>query len=188
MLILKKNGTLFLAFILLIFINSCLRKEIKLSNRSFYYKGKLKISIKNNREKQNFKLIVRMNNNSGRIIVLNPLNIAVFKIIVKNKNALILNFKKKVFWKGNFSKMVIKLFNLDLSYADFFNLIVNRKQLNVKNYDIKINAGFISIVDKKFNYLIRIKIIKLFKNYSTLVLNVNLKDYKSVDFEEIFVR
>jgi len=173
--------------IMLIFFSMCSKNPINLNKKfSYFYKGKLKVYVKTEKKTENFKALVKLSPNKARILVLNPLNIVVFKIIVNGKESILINLKKRSYWSGEFYEIIKRVFNMKLKYNNFFDLIVFKRNIIKSDFYTKIIKNKIDLYDNNDLLLMSVKIIRLKKVYSSLVTNVNLNFYNKTELNDLF--
>ncbi len=172
---------------ILVFFSMCSKAPINLNEKlSYFFKGKLKVYVKVEKKTENFRALVKLSSKKARILVLNPLNNVIFKIIVNGRESILINLKKRLYWSGEFYEIIKKLFNMKLGYKKFFNLIVFKKNIKERDFYTKIIKNKIILYDNNDLLLMSVKIIRLKKVYSTLITKVNLKSYKKTELNELF--
>ena len=57
------------------------------------------------------------------MLFLSPLNQVYGQLFIENEKALLINSKKKMFWRGRFKTLIQKIWALDFDYAEFKELI-----------------------------------------------------------------
>ena len=127
----KKN---FLSFVLVcaflwpILDCSRLRYDVIPDADAVYHALNLKVNVKveneNSRQRQNFKIVLKYDESMDKMLFLSPLNQVYGQLFIKDERVLLINTKKKRYWKGRFKRLIKEIWALDFDYAEFKALIL----------------------------------------------------------------
>ncbi|MCP5102579.1 MAG: outer membrane lipoprotein LolB [bacterium] len=115
------------------------------------------------RRRQNFKIVLKYDDHKDKMLFLSPLNQVYGRLFIEDERALLINSKKKRYWKGRFKTLIREIWALDFSYAQFKELIlegaVSQKELKEKGLKISLEREEKS--DKPKRVLIEFKNVKI---------------------------
>ena len=128
---LKKNllfFVLFCAFLWPMMNCSRLRYDVIPDADAVYHALNLKVNVKveneNSRQRQNFKIVLKYDENMDKMLFLSPLNQVYGQLFIKNERVVLINTKKKRYWKGRFKRLIKEIWALDFDYSEFRALIL----------------------------------------------------------------
>ncbi len=126
-----KITALFLgAFSLLIPGCSRLKYDIIPDANATYYTITLGVNISilpgggKSRQKQSFKILLKYDAARDKMLFLSPLNQIYGQLFIENEKVLLINSKKKRYWRGRFKTLINEIWALDFTYAEFKELIM----------------------------------------------------------------
>jgi len=140
----KKITANCIVFILL-FLPSCsqLKYDVIPHQSAVYHSLRIKVNAKNtvSNQKQNFKILLKYDDSRDKMFFLSPLNQVYGLLLLEGEKALLINTKKKKYWKGNFRTLLQEIWKLDFDYREFKQLMVDGKvpEDKIKKQDIEIS-------------------------------------------------
>ncbi|MCK4764192.1 MAG: hypothetical protein KAW12_18475 [Candidatus Aminicenantes bacterium] len=93
----------------------------------FYYSLKIKVNLKvlDSGRKQGMKILLKFSGSKARMLFLGPpLNKIYAKLIVDGEAALLINHRKKKYWRGNFKTLLQEMWDIDFAYREFKKLLL----------------------------------------------------------------
>ncbi|MBN1196684.1 MAG: DUF4292 domain-containing protein [Candidatus Aminicenantes bacterium] len=78
------------------------------------------------KERQKGRLVLDVDGWRARILFLNPLNRVVMDLYMENDRATLVNRGRKRYWRGDFSELIRRMWQLHLSFADLRRLLFNK--------------------------------------------------------------
>lgn len=130
---------------ILVFLPFCsqLKYDVIPHQSAVYHSLRIKVNAKNtsSSEKQNFKILLKYDDSRDKMFFLSPLNQVYGLLLLEGEKAVLINTKKKKYWKGNFRSLLQEIWNLDFDYREFKQLIVEGKvpEDKIKKQGIKIS-------------------------------------------------
>ncbi len=107
---------------------SRLKYDVLPDANAVYHSVTIKVNVKVNtnppRKRQNFKIVLKYDDSRDKMLFLSPLNQVYGQLFIKNETALLINTKKKKYWKGDFNRLIDEIWALDFTYAQFKELIL----------------------------------------------------------------
>lgn len=94
---------------------------------NFYYSLKIKVNLEllDSGRKQGIKILLKFSGCKARMLFLGPpLNKIYAKMIVDGESALLINHKKKKYWRGNFKTLLREMWDMDFNYREFKELLL----------------------------------------------------------------
>lgn len=146
-----KNHDFFLklpaaAVCVLLLFSSCARLPVDVipSGDSVYHSLTLRVNIKTagSRRRQNFKMVLKHDDRQDKMLFLSPLNQVYGLLYIDDENALLVNTKKKRYWRGAFRQLIRELWDLDLTYAQFKALVVDGRTPPEETGKKKLHVSF----------------------------------------------
>jgi len=120
----------FIVFILA-FLPFCsrLKYDVIPHQSAVYHSLRIKVNAKNTSgsEKQNFKILLKYDDSRDKMFFLSPLNQVYGLLLLEGERAVLINTKKKKYWKGNFRSLLQEIWKLDFDYREFKQLMVDGK-------------------------------------------------------------
>jgi len=185
-----------LSFLLIIGFISCSTYKYKITpeNNDIHRLIRLKINYKDSKNKYSGKVIVLKQNNNKKIFILNPLGRVHFKLILNGNITTAIYVKKKKYWTGTFKKFIQKLWSINLSFDEFYSIIISGKisdKLKDKSINIKINSRDDNktpktIVFTRDNTYLKFKVLKNQEKSGKIDFHINKKLIKKVSLRELF--
>jgi hypothetical protein len=121
------NSIVFILF----FLPFCsqLKYDVIPHQSAVYHSLRIKVNAKNtvSSQKQNFKILLKYDDSRDKMFFLSPLNQVYGLLLLEGEKAVLINIKKKKYWKGNFSFLLQEIWNLDFDYREFKQLMVDGK-------------------------------------------------------------
>lgn len=115
--------------ILLILYSGCrgVKYDIEPDETKEYNALTLKVNVKYKQERQreNFKILMKYDNAQDKMLFLSPVNTIHGILVMDGEEAVLVNNKKKKYWKGPFVELIAELWGIRFDYVDFKNLIVS---------------------------------------------------------------
>jgi len=116
------------SLLLLFSFCSRLKYDILPDADAVYHSVVIKVNVKINtnppRKRQNFKIVLKYDDSRDKMLFLSPLNQVYGQLFIKNETALLINTKRKKYWKGDFNRLIDEIWALDFTYAQFKELIL----------------------------------------------------------------
>lgn len=117
------------AFMLL---SACTRLgyDITPDSTAVYSSVTIKVNVKVNNpdtgtpKRQNFKILLKFDDHRDKMLFLSPLNQVYGLLFIENEGVLLVNTKRKKYWKGRFNTLIEKIWSLDFNYSQFKTLIL----------------------------------------------------------------
>lgn len=141
---LKKIAVSCIFFVLLVFpFCSRLKYDVIPHQSAVYHSLRIKVNAKNtgSNQKQNFKILLKYDDSRDKMFFLSPLNQVYGLLLLEGEKAILINSKKKKYWKGNFNSLLREIWKLDFDYREFKQLIVDGvvPEDKIKKQDIEIS-------------------------------------------------
>ncbi|UCH94064.1 MAG: hypothetical protein JSV88_27875 [Candidatus Aminicenantes bacterium] len=116
-----------LCILLLLPFCSRLKYDVTPHKTAVYHSLRVKVNAKNTgtNQKQNFKILLKYDDSRDKMFFLSPLNQVYGLLLLEGEKALLVNTKKKKYWKGRFNHLLQEIWGLDFDYREFKQLIVN---------------------------------------------------------------
>jgi hypothetical protein len=122
---------------------SRLKYDVIPHQTAVYHSLRIKVNAKNtsSNQKQNFKILLKYDDSRDKMFFLSPLNQVYGLLLLEGEKAVLINTKKKKYWKGNFSSLLREIWKLDFDYREFKQLMVDGvvPEDKTKKQDIKIS-------------------------------------------------
>jgi hypothetical protein len=116
---------------ILFFLPFCsqLKYDVIPHQSAVYHSLRIKVNAKNtdSSQKQNFKILLKYDDSRDKMFFLSPLNQVYGLLLLEGEKAVLINTKKKKYWKGNFRFLLQEIWNLDFDYREFKQLMVDGK-------------------------------------------------------------
>jgi len=127
----QKKITVSCILFLLFLLPFCsrLKYDVIPHQTAVYYSLRIKVNAKNtgSNQKQNFKILLKYDHSRDKMFFLSPLNQVYGLLLLEGEKAVLINSKKKKYWKGNFSSLLREIWKLDFNYREFKQLMVDGK-------------------------------------------------------------
>jgi hypothetical protein len=131
---------------ILFFLSFCsqLKYDVIPHQSAVYHSLRIKINAKNtvSSQKQNFKILLKYDDSRDKMFFLSPLNQVYGLLLLEGEKAVLINTKKKKYWKGNFRFLLQEIWNLDFDYREFKQLMVDGKVPEDKIKKLGIEISF----------------------------------------------
>lgn len=91
----------------------------------FYHSLNIKLNVRLHQEKRkgSGRILWFFDTHRGKMLFLSPLNQIYFELLVEGEDALLISRKEKKYWKGSFSKLLRRLWNLNVRYNQLLALV-----------------------------------------------------------------
>jgi hypothetical protein len=111
----------------LTFFFSCqVRKpEIFPSGSPYFRSLSVKFRFQDGEVRQNGRVLWRFDESSSKFFFFTPLNQVNLELDIAGEDAVLVNFSKKSFWKGDFSQMLDRLWGIGMTLAELKALLVH---------------------------------------------------------------
>lgn len=76
------------------------------------------------RQRQSFKILLKYDDARDKMLFLSPLNQIYGQLFIENEKVLLINSKKKRYWRGRFKTLIDEIWALDFTYAEFKELLL----------------------------------------------------------------
>lgn len=123
-------GAAVLLLLSLLFACSRLKYDITPDPNALYSSVTIKVNLKINnpdtgaKKRQNFKILLKFDDNRDKMLFLSPLNQVYGLLFIENERVLLVNTKRKKYWKGRFNRLIDEIWALDFNYSEFKKLIL----------------------------------------------------------------
>jgi hypothetical protein len=132
-----------LFFLFLLPFCSRLKYDVIPHQTAVYHSLRIKVNAKNTggNQKQNFKILLKYDDSRDKMFFLSPLNQVYGLLLLEGEKAVLINTKKKKYWKGNFRSLLREIWGLDFDYREFKQLMVDGvvPEDKIKKQDIEIS-------------------------------------------------
>jgi hypothetical protein len=119
------SSALLILFVL--FVNGCsgLKYDIQPDETRTYRSLVIKANVKNkeNGKKGSFRILLKYDETADKMMFLSPVNQVVGLLTIEGENALLVNSKKKRYWKGRFNTLLREIWGMDFEYAEFKHVL-----------------------------------------------------------------
>jgi len=125
---LKKIAANCIVFILFLLPGcSRLKYDIIPHQSAVYHSLRIKVKARNTdtNQEQNFRILLKYDDSRDKMFFLSPLNQVYGLLLLEGEKALLINTKRKKYWKGNFRVLLQEIWELDFDYREFKQLIVD---------------------------------------------------------------
>jgi len=116
---------------ILFFLPFCsrLKYDITPHQSAVYHSLRVKVNAKNTAsgQKQDFKILLKYDDSRDKMLFLSPLNQVYGLLLLEGEKAILINTKKKKYWKGNFRSLLQEIWELNFDYREFKQLLVDGK-------------------------------------------------------------
>jgi hypothetical protein len=142
-------GTLILAVLLFMPLCSRLTYDIEPDATASYYSLRIKVNARNrvSGKRQSFKVMLKYNDTGDKMMFLSPLNQVYGLLFIRQEDTVLINSKKKKYWKGKFKRLLREMWGegLDFNYSRFKKMLVEGiiPQEQIEKRGIRV------IIDKK---------------------------------------
>ncbi len=113
--------------LLILFVNGCsgLKYDIQPDDTRIYRSLAIKANVKNkeNGKKGSFRILLKYDETADKMMFLSPINQVVGLLTIEGENALLVNSKKKRYWKGRFNTLLREIWGMDFEYAEFKHVL-----------------------------------------------------------------
>lgn len=95
-----------------------------------YSSATIKVNVKithpdtGDKKRQSFKILLKFDGNRDKMLFLSPLNQVYGLLFIENERVLLVNTKRKKYWKGHFNTLIEEIWALDFNYSEFKALIL----------------------------------------------------------------
>ena len=122
----KRPSSILLFLLFAVFSCSQLKYDVVPDEAAVYHSLRIKVNVKSNDtgKRQNFKVILKYDKTRDKMLFLSPLNQIYGLLIVDKERTLLINIKKKKYWKGRFNILLQEIWGMDFDYLEFKRLIV----------------------------------------------------------------
>ena len=114
---------------------------------AIYHSLKIKVNLKevSTGRKQAFKILQKFTEKRARMLFLGPpLNKVYAKLITDGESALLINSKKKKYWRGDFKTLLREIWGVNFDYSEFKRLLVEgvipREKAKQNNLKVSVEA------------------------------------------------
>lgn len=118
------------------------RYTLNLDAPGFHHSIRLKFSLKNDRERQSGKIVMKFDSRRAKILFLSPLNQVYFKLLVENNRGILINTREKKYWEGGFNELLKKMWDINLCFDDLKRLIylgvIPRQKLKASGFQLEL--------------------------------------------------
>lgn len=76
------------------------------------------------RQRQSFKILLKYDEARDKMLFLSPLNQVYGQLFIENEKVLLINSKKKRYWRGRFKTLIDAIWAIDFTYAEFKELVL----------------------------------------------------------------
>jgi len=114
-----------IAFILMLCFFACARPVIRQTPPAgdYFQALTIKFNFSDGSSKQNGKIHWRFDSDSSKFLFFTPLNQVGLELDVEGENALLLRPEKKLCWRGEFSDLIERLWDIDLTLDELKRLV-----------------------------------------------------------------
>ncbi len=157
-----------------------------------YFFYNIKAKVIHSGKKESFRVSLKYNSLVDRIIFLGPLNQVLFKTFITGEETLLIIPNKKKYWRGSFSDFLYKFWNIEMTYSELKNLLLNRilphKKIGEKYPEIKIlkfkkRYTRIDVSMKDIVLIFKVPVGK--KRIGVIKTEKNLSGYKRFELSQI---
>jgi hypothetical protein len=117
----------FFCLLVLLCCLSCMTPKIKQLPPSgpYYQTMSIKFNFMDRQGKQKGRIHWRFDERSGKFLFFTPLNQVALELDTVGEVALLINFDKKIFWRGDFSFLLNRIWGIDISLTELKLLLNN---------------------------------------------------------------
>jgi len=110
----------------IIFFISCQTREPELLPPSgpYFQSLSIKFNFHNDGSKQNGRIHWRFDDRCAKFLFFTPLNQVGLELNADGEEAVLLNFAKKMFWKGEFISLLQRLWGIELTLEDLKQILI----------------------------------------------------------------
>ncbi len=193
-----------IAFIVLlvlsIFMPGCSRLtyDVEPDAAAVYFSLRVKVNVRDldSGKKQNFKAILKYNNAGDRMMFLSPLNQVYGLLFMEGERVLLINTKKKKYWRGFFKHLLREMWGpgMDFDYLEFKRLLVEGiipgQKAKERGIEIKIEKKDkenkpARVTFKNRDILVKVKISSRKTGKGMLRLSPNIKGMNRTGIREL---
>ena len=180
---------------------SRLKYDILPDADAVYHSVVIKVNVKINtnppRKRQNFKIVLKYDDSRDKMLFLSPFNQVYGQLFIKNETALLIDTKRKRYWKGDFNRLIGKIWGLDFTYSQFKELILTGR---IPQNKVKERGFLVSLEKEKGserperikidhrNMTIKLRISSRRTGKGIIRFSPRLKKVKKATIEEILER
>jgi hypothetical protein len=119
------------SFLLFLPFCSRLKYDVRPDSTAVYFSVTIKVNVKLNdpnsgsTKRQSFKILLKFDRQSDKMLFLSPLNQVYGQLFIENEKVLLINNKERKYWKGYFNTLIEEIWALDFTYSQFKDLILN---------------------------------------------------------------
>ena len=119
------------SFLLFLPFCSRLKYDVRPDSTAAYFSVTIKVNVKLNdpnsgsTKRQSFKILLKFDRQSDKMLFLSPLNQIYGQLFIENEKVLLINNKERKYWKGYFNTLIEEIWALDFTYSQFKDLILN---------------------------------------------------------------
>ncbi|MCP5051098.1 MAG: hypothetical protein GY940_28295 [bacterium] len=107
---------------------SRLSYDVEPDASAVYHSLRIKLNVKNRStgKRQNFKALLKYNRDGDKMMFLSPLNQVYGLLFIRDENSLLINSKRKKYWRGDFRRLLEFMWGprMDFHYSQFKQLMV----------------------------------------------------------------
>jgi hypothetical protein len=85
----------------------------------------IKFNFRDGEVRQNGRVLWRFDERCAKFLFFSPLNQAGLELDVAAEEAMLVNYGKKAFWRGDFSQLLDRMWGIDLTYSDLKSLLAD---------------------------------------------------------------
>jgi hypothetical protein len=173
-----------------------LKYDVVPDEAAVYHSLRIKVNVKSNDtgKRQNFKVILKYDKTRDKMLFLSPLNQIYGLLVVDKERALLINTKRKKYWRGPFNILLQEIWGMDFDYLEFKRLIVEgtvpENNLKEKGIKISFEKGTAGKAPERLrirtqDLLVKVKISNRRRGKGIIRFSRSLKGMKRAEIEEL---
>ncbi len=84
----------------------------------------VKVTEGKSSKRQGFKVLLKFDDKQDKMLFLSPINQVYGQLLLEKEDSLLINSRKKRFWRGDFRQLIEKIWALDFQYSEFKALVL----------------------------------------------------------------
>jgi len=178
--------------------NNCVPKRytLNLDAPGFHHSIRLKFSLKNDRERQSGKIVMKFDSRRAKILFLSPLNQVYFKLLVENNRGILINTRESKYWEGGFDELLKKMWDINLCFDDLKRLIhlgvIPRQKLKTSGFQLELEKDRKSgnptrVILSNDQVILNLKILNRRQKKGTIQFYLDVSKMTRSEIEQVLI-
>lgn len=192
------SKSLQISILVILFFSFCstVKYETEPGIEGYYRLLTLKLNVKDSRQERrgSGKIILKFDDKYSKMLFLSPLNQVYYELHVEREEALLINPKRKKYWRGKFTFLLRELWGINFTYGELERLItdgiipgrkVRKAALDISVVTDEETEKPVRITITGSDVLLRLKVLNKKLKQGRLKPDPRLAAFRSAHLEEV---